>query len=251
MPKDETDRESDRLTALWRAARDGAHLNDELAGRDTGRQARFLPGEAGTGTSDPVERRAKTYRDMLDLLLATDPIYAAQYANALEALDRAEAATEIAIVDARQDLAEAEAALEDVLDRASRLPDGRRAFRAADGTVYDEHGQRLSDAEAAGTVWKGGAPSYEDYLRAKKAAEAAQRVLDDLLLYQTDVLGHWRDRMEDRENPPTPQKLDAMQRQIDEKVAEAVRQRLEPDAPVATETANSGGPSGGIDVPKL
>lgn len=248
MPKDDTDREILRLTAAWRAAQDGADLNNEVAGRKTGRQTRFLPGDATGERSTPAERRAKVYRDLLDLLLATDPIYAARYAEAEALLGRAEEATEAAIAEAQSAAAEAAAALADVLGRANRLPDGRRVFRAADGAVYDEHGRRLSDAEAAGIVWKDDAPSYDAYRRVREHAEASQQALDGLLLYQVDVIGHWRGRMDDRENPPSLEELDEMQREIEEKAPAAVRRQMEPDAP---ETGGSGGPSQGIDIPKL
>ncbi|MEL7111890.1 MAG: hypothetical protein AAGK93_02970 [Pseudomonadota bacterium] len=248
MPKDDTDREILRLTAAWRVAQDGADLNNEVAGRQTGRQTRFLPGDATGDRSTPAERRAKVYRDLLDLLLTSDPIYAARYAEAEALLDRAGAATEAAIAEAQSAAAEAAEALEDVLDRANRLPDGRRVFRAADGAVFDEHGQRLSDAEAAGIVWKDDAPSYEAYRRVREQADASQQTLNDLLLYQVDVIGHWRGRMDDRANPPSLEELDEMQRQIEEKAPAAVRRQMEPDAP---ETGGSGGPSQGIDIQKL
>lgn len=60
-------------------------------------------------------------------------------------------------------MAKVEVIRQDMLDRAPRLPDGRRIFRFEDGTVKDEDGQIVDDDFVAHIQWPDNAPTGEDY----------------------------------------------------------------------------------------
>lgn len=204
-------------------------LQNELAGREVGRARRFLSGdEAGPGGG----RKDKGGMDAAALtaldILMQDPEYAALYNEVSDLLSRAEAAIEAALARAENDLSEANAELDDTLDSANRLPDGTAVFRDQNGNIRTEDGRLVEGEEAEGIVWKDNAPSYEGFVARKRAADAARERVEDLQRYQVDVLGRARDRMNDHDNPPAPDELRELQRDIVERAPEAVRDEIDP-----------------------
>lgn len=109
-------------------------LQNEIAGRETGRQARFLPGRNQTSEQERKKREARAFQKQLDLLLQ-DPIYRAKYEKVMDTLRDAERATEAALARLDGLIEDAQSALQDMADRAARLPDGTRVFRDADEPV--------------------------------------------------------------------------------------------------------------------
>ena len=200
-----------------RRRQDHEDFHNEMAGRDVGRIRRFLPEDhpANPRARDRKERRAEGRMTVLQAMLA-DPSYAALYTETLDLLQAAEAKTETALTEAREALAEAESTLEETLDNASVLPNGTRVFRDRDGNVYTEDGGRVTGDDLEAIVWRPGSPSYEEFKAAKRAVDDARSKIDVLLLYQTDVLGHARDRLNDPDNPPTEEELRDIQDRINE-----------------------------------
>ncbi len=125
-----------------------------------------------------------------------NPVYAAAYEEVTSLLDRAAVATVSAIETAQK-------ALADMMDKAVRLPDGTAVFRDENGDVYTVDGTKLDDDIAAGIQWPDGTPSYQDYLKQRKA-------LDDLLVYQVDVIGRYQDKLADPNYVPTPDEIEAI-----------------------------------------
>lgn len=207
---------------------DRSDLNNEQAGRDVGRIARHLPGDgAKSETPEARRKRARAFRDLLDHLLQSDPIYAAAYGRASEVLSRAERVTDAALAAARAKLAVVEAGHAALKDRASRLADGTRVFRDADGRVLDAEGRVVSDAAAASVVWQPGSPSYEAFRQSRRSVADARDTLAALERYEVDVLGRWRDRLDDREAPPSQDELDALMEDIQARAPEAIKPQLE------------------------
>lgn len=195
--------------------RDFDDINNELAGRETGRMARFF-NKIGGSENETARRRQRA--DTLDLLSKLDqwlqdPEYAALYNGVLDLIARAEAVTETAIAMAKTDLAEMEA-------NAGRLLDGTAVFMDQNGDVFTADGQTVDPDIAAGVQWPDGAPSYEDYLRRRTD-------LEELLRYQTDTLGGTRDRLNDPENPPTPDELRDWERRIESEAPDAIKTKIE------------------------
>lgn len=194
-------------------------LADELAGRENGRIKRLdHPGEAPPNSKKEQERkRRESAASMTQLqVLLNDLVYRALYNETFDQLRAAEAATEAALETAHDALSQADTALEDTLANAARLPGGTRVFRDADGNIRTEDGEIVSGPDAETIVWNGGEPSYEELLARRKASEETRQRVNDLLRYQNDVLGRARDRMEDPDNPPSPDELKQIQDDIEE-----------------------------------
>ena len=219
------DQETGGNKPLSKTEQDRDDLNNEMAGREVGRIKRFLPeGHAGPA----AQKRRDQEREHLSALLAmlrSSAAYAALYDQTMDALRNAEAATDAALAEARDILANANEALADLMDNANTLPDGTKVFRDQDGNVYTEDG-RLIEGEALESIhWRDNAPSYEDFLARRKAVSDAQATIDAILRYQTDILGHARDRLTDENDPPTKEELEDIRRDIEEQMppsAEAI-----------------------------
>jgi len=185
---------------------------NELAGRKTGRRARF-----GVGSDAPQEiaekkKRERAFSTALQLLM-DDPEYAKLYNDLGEALSKAEHQTDSAIEQAQELLRAAEQKLEEILDRAPRLPGGKPVFRDQNGKVRDEDGNIVAAEVAAGIVWPDDAPGYEDYRTQVDRVEALDAQLTDLNIYRTDTLGGIRDRHADSDSPMSK---DEMREALDE-----------------------------------
>lgn len=200
-------------------AEDARAHGDETAGRETGRQKRFLPGEASPEARKKRERDAnRQFATALDRLLQ-DPVYRARYEAFGSFLTTARSRTDDLLDQAQTALGDIRGALDDMLNRANRLPDGRRVFRRADGSVIDENGEPVSDEDAASVVWKDGAPTAEDYLEARRKEQEAVAHLHELQQLQAE-LGGISDRYDDPDNPLSIEEMDHYENEIEEHLAD-------------------------------
>lgn len=197
-------------------------LNNEMAGRDVGRQHRFLH-DRDPQSIEERKREDKHRHDML-MQMMRDAEYAAAYQRAWDALDNAQDALSEALIENAEQTERLAEALDAITDQAARLPDGSPVFRAADGSLRDADGNRLrSDALPASLTIPEDAPSYEDYASARDALHGARMRGQELARIQTEVIDPARDRMNDRDNPPNAAELDAIEarmRQVPAMIAE-------------------------------
>lgn len=209
--------DSKRDEARRQAERELDAFNAEDSGTLAGYRGKHLP-------DDPDERKqraekkdaeAKRKLSALQSLLASDPAYAALYNETFDKLRDAESATESALTAAQAALGMAKEDLADTLDAASTLPDGTKVFRDANGDVFTEDGERVPAEDQESIVWREGSPSYEDYLKKREAADAAQARIDALRDYQTNVLGDARNRLEDEDAPPDKDELEEIGNEIE------------------------------------
>ncbi|EKE68469.1 hypothetical protein [Oceanibaculum indicum] len=218
-----------RLEAAREAEAELDLFDAELSGTLSGYRGKHFP-EDHARRADTHQRhadRTKAQLTALEALLASDPAYAALYNDTFDRLRGAETATEAAIAATETAVAEAQQELADTLDRASSLPDGRKAFRdPATGDVYDENGRLVEGDDLAAIVWRDDAPTWQDYQSKRQASTDARDRLDDLRRYQTDVLGRARDRLTDPDNPPTPDELNEIQENIQKQMPAHVRDHL-------------------------
>lgn len=229
------------LTSSWEieAARtreeDRRDYERELAGIDIGREARFHSTEfveerrQGRGGSSSASRRdQREFASRLQMLLATNPGYAKLYNDTMGALGDAEAATDRAIAKAQKALEDAQQQLEQTLSRAAMLPDGTRVFRDAQGNVWNERRQRVSEADAAGIEWRGDEPAYEQFLEQSESVTNRLTRLEALQGFRVDTLGGIRDRLMDADHPVSEPEL----REINRKIEQGMQQRqiVEPSA---------------------
>lgn len=233
---DETDfKFTARLQNAKTRAEDIQRYNDAVAGRETGYGGKHARGEGRNPEAETRHKQNATAETLSRLQeLMQDPEYVARYRAFGGLLDRYETAAEKA-------LANATAALDDLMSRAARLSDGRAIFRDANGAVWAEDGERLDPDFAAGIIWPDDAPGYEDYRRRKQD-------IDDIRRYQSDVLGAARDRYEDEETPITRKEMDKLEQDISGHSIPLIQHELEQSAPDMF-TANTG--VAPIDKPTL
>jgi hypothetical protein len=185
--------------------RDLDDLNNEAAGRDVGRISRFHH------ERDPKlieeKKREKESRETALHQLMRDPAYAAAYQRANDAIDRAQQALDTALLENAQIAEDLQDRLDEMENRAARLPDGRAVFRAADGSLKTADGDRLrSEAVPASLIIPLDAPSYEDYAAGRTALTSAVARGAELSEIQTTILDPARDRLND-EDPPSAEEL--------------------------------------------
>lgn len=191
-------------------------LQRELMGVEGPREARFLDADI-RDSRDINKRGEKDARRMsrLQLLLLQDPAYAALYNETFDKLRDAERAAEIALASAILTRDAVQRSLQEMLDRAPRLPDGTRVFRDAQGQVWTEDGQLVDPAVAEGIQWRGDEFSYEQYLAQKDTLQSVEDHIQALTHYQINVLGHVRDRMSDKKNPVAKEEMESFQKDMD------------------------------------
>ena len=248
------------LTSHWQIEASRTREEDrrdyerELAGIDIGRDARFHGTEfvedrrqGRSGASSAQRSSQQQYASRLQMLLATNPGYAKLYNDTLGALGDAEAATDRAIVKAQKALEEAQNLLGQTLNRAAKFPDGTHVFRDVRGNVWNEHRQRVSEADAAGIEWRGDEPAYEQFLEKSESVTDRLTSLEVLQGYRVDTLGGIRDRMDDPENPPSVDEVERFKRDIEEHAPPEVRTEMrEKQAVIPTQTVTTN-----LDVPKI
>ncbi|MCV0370224.1 hypothetical protein [Filomicrobium sp.] len=202
----------------------------EVSGISNGKAARFLSAEdhekrRAEHTGEGERRRNESFA-RLQTLLASNAAYARLYNDTMGLLGDAEDATDRAIAKAQAALEEAQAQLEQTVSRAAQLPDGSRVFRDARGQVWNERGERVSDAHAAAIEWRGDEPAYEQYLEEREAVTDRVTRLEALQGFRVDTLGRIRDRMSDHDNPPAAHEIEQFKRDIQENMPEPVRDEL-------------------------
>lgn len=180
--------------------RDFDDQQNELAGRENGRMARFGVGISRAQKLKEKERKERAYRDALDRLLL-DPEYRRLYEELGEKLGSAEIEADIEIARILEQLQQVEQDIELMESKAARDPDGNLVLQFDDGRVVYADGSEVPADVTDCILWPPGAPSAEDYFAAKDNHAALQVHLQDWLAYRNDVLGGIRDRYDDPDNP--------------------------------------------------
>lgn len=178
----------------------------------------------------------------LESLLASDPAYATLYNETFDKLRDAERRTEAAMARALETLEQTGRELADALDKANVLPDGRKVFRdPATGNVYDQNGNAVTGDDLDAVVWRDDAPTWEEYRDKRRADADANEHVNAVRRFQ-ERLGGYRNRMEDRDNPPTRDELKRVHDGIMESAPPEIVQKLSPAdaAPLADATPLSG-----------
>lgn len=220
-------------------------LQNEIAGRETGRRTRFL--RDGPGAEAARKKRETQFRELTRLAqLLNDPIYRAKYGGVLQLLSEAERATEAAIERLSNQINAVQAEIDDMRDNAARLPDGTRVFRDANGVVRREDGSVVEDHLVDTILWTGNEPSFEDVQDAKDHLNGLQAQLDAANGYQNDVLGTARDKINDPDDPPSLGELDDIESDIQTEMPKVVREHLSQSQAAAPKVATQG-----IVLPKL
>ena len=211
--------EDNDIQRLERAREAGAQLDDHNAELSETKAGRIYTSGVNNPNrrNDAREQRSRRADAQLTALqsLMSDPEYAALYTETVDAVTQAQIAAEAAMTSALEALQQSEDDLTDLQGNAAQLaPSGERAYRDQDGNVYTEDGRKLGEQEAESVVFPEDAPSYEDYLAQKKAAQDARERVEAIRLYQ-DRLGGYQNRLNDPDNPLTPDELRGIQEDIE------------------------------------
>ncbi|WP_439543305.1 hypothetical protein [Hyphomicrobium sp.] len=228
----------------------------ELAGIDIGREARFHGTEfveerrqGRSGASSAQRSAQREFTSRLQMLLATNPGYAALYNDTMGALGDAEDATDRAIVKAEAAHKAAQEKLEQTRSRAAKLPtDDSPVFKDKHGIVRNERGEAVNDDIADRIEWRGDEPAYEQFLEDSESVKDRLTRLEALQGFRVDTLGRFRDLMDDKDNPITETELREGQREIAEKLVEhRVHETIGRSAAIVDQPR----PSAGVAIPDI
>lgn len=224
--KFENDDEFERLNDRFaRHARDFDDLQNEMSGRDVGKAARFLQnGLNGAASSSKSKQERAEALTRLQLLL-NDPAYAALYRETATALADAQRKLESMLERARFEIERNAAAIDDMRDRAARLEGGIQVYRDRDAQVRTEGGRIIADALAAGIIWSGTEPSFEDIQANIERRERLVALEADILTGQAEI-GEMQVAMDDEDDPRTEPEMDDFKARAEEIVGNA-EQRIE------------------------
>lgn len=198
--------------------RDFDDLQNEVAGRETGRAARFLP-EGARGHDAAEKRRAEQAETLTRLqLMMRDPAYAVLHQDMTRRLREAQNSLDEMRERAQQLLNEENEAIVRLDARAAKDSSGRAVFKDEYGEARYTDGMMVSEDEAAGIVWRGDEPTLAE--REAKAERLAhiEAILADIDAGQVEI-GGMQDRLEDEDNPPSIDELNAMGEHADELLA--------------------------------
>lgn len=200
--------------------RDDYHF--AISGVDVGRQRRHVQdGDIDPATGEKkkdkvAEAMMRTLEDWL-----RDENYRKAHETLTDTLRSGLNEADSLLSQIRNQISEAKDALNDMLDKAPRLPDGRRVFRFADGSVKDEEGNIIDDDFAAHIHWPDNAPTGEGYFGLRIRIEDLRTREREVLGIETD-LSDIHNRANDNDNPLTPDELE-----IETDRADGLRDRLD------------------------
>ena len=186
-----------------------------VASVDVGRMRKHIP-EAAT---DPITGKKETVAERvartLQWLLLNDENYARAHKAAVTATNDAMDAAASALSNIKAALKQSTADIEDILNHAATLPDGRKVFRDGQGGVVDQDGNRIAQDIADGIIWRGDEPTYHEYRAEIDLADALKHAHDEVLGIEAELGGYQGD-LKNNDRPPPPDALDDIKDRADE-----------------------------------
>lgn len=211
-----------------RAQIDFEDLQNEIAGRDVGRISRFLSKEAIEIIKSRKGLTDEKFLNLLELLLLSDPEYAALYSEVWNTFDNAQIAVDQTLLDIERRLEKAEYNLSKKKDKASELSDGTKVFRSKDRkNAFTENERKLSEVEISSVQWKKDSPDWEDFESAKNERDQAMHDKREVEDYQENVLFPVREKLNDKDNPPSKEELKELLDDIEQKMPLSVKDNFE------------------------
>lgn len=201
-------------------------LNNEIAGRETGRIKRFLSQEARDYIEDGKKGKKQEKLSLLDILLMTDPVYAQLYSDVMEKIEEIDKAIKKALTRIEQRIAFLEENLADIRTRAQRLDDGTLIYRSQNGAVYTDDGVPVSKSELGAVRWKTSDPSWEKRREAGEALDSTYKKKEEIEEYRDGALQHAKDRMNDRDNPPGKDELQKIRDELFNELPDSVEANM-------------------------
>lgn len=228
-------------------------LQDEIAGRENGKARRFISRD-----QDPREQSRKDQKMATQAVLSAlqgrllDPEYRAAYQRAHDAIDRAQAALDDALLHNADEIERLAIQAREMDEAAAHLADGTAIFMDAGGVLRTADGRPLrSEAVPSSLIIPVDAPSYEDRAAVREAATAAHARGADLATIQTDVIDAARDRLQDDDDPLELDELRDMAREMDSLTERVGSPDFDPEEPPVPESGVTGAVPPLLSVPEL
>lgn len=251
------------LDSLPKWLRDLIDINNEMAGRGTGRAQRFLnAGEHGPDSEkEEEEKEERRFNELMRLL--QDPEYARLYQEAVNTIGDIEDAAARALAKLDREGEIVSQRLEELRNAAAELPDGRKIFLDEDGRLYAEDGTDVTDQKDSVRGLSANTTRLKDYKQARESAEDVERRKREIEGYLRDDIDPFKRRLADPDNPITPDEIRLhLQDGKDKMPADIVRAREQraPDeaskfsntsAPVNSSAADELVPAKGINAPDM
>lgn len=218
-------KENLHLDGRSRVQHDLDDMQNELAGRETGRGKRFFTADSGGDTRKGKERKEAESAQFMSALrrMMTDPVYAERYRAFDNKLQRAEESTVATLMVLTKRIDMAQDKLDEMREEADTLPDGTRVYRTADGeNAYTEDGRLLTGEEMQSIAWSDDAPTWEEYEASREELERLEKAKREVIEYQEKTLDPARKRMSDPDNPPSLDDIDALDKSVEAAKPEAV-----------------------------
>lgn len=220
--KDTDQSEGISLDSLPKWLRDMIDLNNESAGRETGRIKRFNLPTSDKAINAEKEKEERHFNALMRLL--QDPCYARLYHHAVTVVTTAEEVAEKAKLKLEQEGELAEKRRRELLDKAAQLPDGTKVFQSlSSGRIYSEHGEDVSHRKDFITELHPDSPKWEEYQQAKKAIKDIEKRKNDVELYQREVIDPAKNRLGNTDEPMTTEELDKLVKKINAEMPVDVR----------------------------
>lgn len=226
MPFDDF-QDTTKLAEAFERAKVRDDLNNDMAGRETGRIRRVVHDDIGPA----VEKRKAQER--LERLLAetalqallADPVYRKRWEDFGTFLETYATAAKSALQQAIETSGLAHHAVREALENAHTL-DGKAVFETDDGRYVYRNGIEVDPNNAARIVRNKDAISYADFLLLEAAAQNSDRAITDIRVYK-EKLDSAEAKRTDPDNPyKSPEEMEAEQEHLESVVPDAVREVL-------------------------
>lgn len=204
--------------AFAKREKDFGDLQNEVAGREVGRIARFLPEDVRN--PEQSEKRKAERAEMLTRLqlMMRDPAYAALYRDTTDGLRKAQSDLDRMREQAQRILDEENEALARIDVRAARDSEGRAVFKDQGGETRYADGELVAEEEAAGIVWRGDEPTLEDREFHAERLARIEGIIADIDAGQAEI-GDMQDDLLNDDDPKSADDLTAMGGRADELLA--------------------------------
>lgn len=222
----------DYFNAIVKAQND-AHLaqvmhdfNNDMAGTQTGRMTKtIIRGDDYQGGTGKNAKGRDTTLSALDIMLAS-PDYAALHAAAVTDVRKAQGLADTVLDRVASAKTAAQSRLDDILDRAATLPDGRKVFKDDNDRVVTRDGKPVSDDLAATVLWTGQEPGLSDLQDAERRLESIEAIETRTRDHQAR-LGEIDNALHDSDEPLSPDEIKRFQDEVGD-IKQAIEDDYEP-----------------------
>lgn len=196
------------LESLPAWLRDLIDINNESAGRNTGRIQRFSASSRYEGPESQKREKERNFSNLMYLL--QNPHYARLYRHAVDAVDEADRAAARALLKLEREGEFAAQRLRELKEAAAQLPDGRKVFQSKNGRIYTEDSEDVTHLRDAMTGLTDVFPSWEEFQKARDQVKDIERRKQEIETYRLEIIDPAKERLADTENPLTAEELEQL-----------------------------------------